>query len=128
MALRHSADIALRALLAGCPVQLPGHPLPIIYAPAGKEVHFPSQSGELIEPAILYVMEDGRHLGCEISLTDFCREAEKLTQEACVLLAGNTALHSMRKPRRQVEMDDASDLAPGADSDGPGPASSSNQP
>ena len=78
---KSTTEIALRALMAGIAVRLPGYPMPLRLAKPGDELHFPSQSGEAADYALVYVMDDGRHLGAEIDLIAFVRACEAMAEE-----------------------------------------------
>ena len=96
--MKTTSEIALRALMAGLRVQLPGYPMPIRLAKPGDELEYPSVRGEAIEYTLVYCMEDGRNLGCELDLAHFVAAAEKMDEEQRLGLVASLCL-TPEKPR-----------------------------
>lgn len=117
--LRDPAAIALSALLKGCPIQLPGYPMPFVYQGAGSIVTLPLGTFELESPELLYRIqgEPERYIGgADISLNEFIRAANEAKETDILSWVAASGLSTLNKDRRRPWREDiGSDLAPESD-------------
>lgn len=85
----HNAVALMEHLMQhGATVQLDTASPPIRLVRKGELVQFPSEKVRADQDGLVYCVNDGNHLGCEISLGVFIHKAGALTPQALVRACG----------------------------------------
>jgi hypothetical protein len=95
--MKHTAEVVLRALLAGHEVSIPNIPFPIKLIKKGQPVKTFGGDYASNKDFLAFCLQGGINMCCEIDLIEFISSSAEMTEENRISIVSNLALNSSKE-------------------------------